>query len=265
MLTTHGVIVERRGRRTLDNISINVRPGELVMVLGPNGAGKSTLLRILSGELPPTQGEARLDDVNVTRMPPLQRAQRIAVLPQDHHVAFPFTSLAVATLGRFAISGGVPGADDERAALDALAQTDAAHLADRPYTALSGGEQMRVQLARVLAQIAHATLRQPAYLLLDEPLTALDLAHQHTVLRLVAGLAHDGAVGVVAVLHDVNLALSYADRVLLMQDGRIVVADAPAAALTPDHIQNVFGVSAVRLPHPTNGTKSVLVVDSSVQ
>jgi iron complex transport system ATP-binding protein len=226
----------------LDRVELDLRPGELLAVVGPNGAGKSTLLATLSGERRPSSGEVTLDGTALSRFKPLELARRRAVLPQESSLEFDFTALEVTLLGRMPFTGGRESPRDIEIARAALRLADAAHLETRRYPTLSGGERGRVQLARVLAQIWHeATPTRDRYLLLDEPTSSLDLAHQHGTLAVAKGLALEG-VGVLAVLHDLNLAAAYADRVAVLQRGALVALGAPRAVLTSSLLEHTFGL-----------------------
>lgn len=238
----------RRGRREiLRGVDLRLAPGEFVGVLGPNGAGKSTLLAAICGELPLERGEVLFAGENLRAMSPRERAQRLALLPQESTLQFPFTVFEVAQLGRIP-HPPQPGRD-ERIVEEALRAAGAWHLADRLYPTLSGGERQRVQFARVLAQLGGAPEGLPQALLLDEPTSALDLEHQHTILRVARDLAARG-VAVLAILHDLGLASTYADRLLLLRGGHIVAEGTPWEVLTEQTVAEVFGVRATVLQHP---------------
>lgn len=235
-------------RRLLAGVSLAVRPGELHVVLGVNGAGKSTLLKLLAGDLQPSKGEVILNDRPMRAWSLRQRARLRAVLPQGDNLRFAFTAREVVTLGRQAAYGGTEAAETAlvSAALEAF---DASALADRSYLQLSGGERQRVQLARVLAQLSrvHGQADEPMYLLLDEPTAALDLAHQHACMSLLRRKLATG-LGVLAVLHDINLAGRYADTVSLLHEGLLLAQGAPAAVLRPETLQRAYGSKLRFLP-----------------
>lgn len=235
----------RIGRQwLLEQVSLALRPGELLALLGPNGAGKSTLLRLLTGEARPTRGGITLDGRPLQDWPSRALARRRAVLPQSSVLAFPFTVLEVVLLGRTPHCVGSERERDRDIAWQALAAADIVPLAERLYTTLSGGERQRVQLARVLAQIWEPPRDgEVRYLLLDEPVASLDLAHQHGVLALTHRLSREG-VGVLAVLHDLNLAAQYADRVAMLASGRLQAVGAPRQVLTEERVEQVFRVRA---------------------
>jgi iron complex transport system ATP-binding protein len=179
-----------------------------------------------------------LDGTPLDRFPPRELARRRAVLPQQASVAFALPARAIVALGR------LPHDGDGGAVAAALGQAGIAHLADRAYPTLSGGEQQRVHLARVLAQLAGP---EGAYLLLDEPVAALDIAHQIAIVELARSLARAG-IGVLMVLHDLNLAARVADRILLLRDGRLHGIGPPGAILRPDMLEAVFGLRLAERP-----------------
>jgi len=233
----------------VDGITFTVARGSTVALLGGNGAGKTTLLRCLCGELRPDEGAASLLGRPLADWPARERARRLAMLPQQSRLAFAFTVLEVVLLGRLPHADRAPAAHDREIARESLARTGCAHLAGRLWPTLSGGEQQRVQLARVLAQIAECAPGAPAALLLDEPVASLDLPHQHATLALAHELADRGGA-VLLSLHDVNLAAQHADRVLLLREGRLIAAGPPRLALTTDTIREAYGTEAMMLRHP---------------
>ena len=238
----------RIGAKTLvDGISLCLRPGEVLAVIGANGAGKTTLLRLLSGELRPTAGAVRLDGLARASSDAETLARRRAVLPQQSTLTFGFTALEVVLLGRTPHrTRHTHDLDVARRAMQAAGVT---HLAERSYPTLSGGEQQRVHLARALAQIWDAPAEGHRYLLLDEPTASLDLAHQHGVLRTARRCAKAG-VGVLAVLHDLNLAAQHADRIAVLCRGCLVAEGPPEAVLTPEIIRRAFDISVFVIEHP---------------
>ncbi|MEM0961942.1 MAG: heme ABC transporter ATP-binding protein [Bacteroidota bacterium] len=249
MLTLDQVSV-RIGRATLlDGLSLAVEPGRVLAIVGPNGAGKTTALRLLAGEMRPTEGAVHLDRSPLASLDTNALAQRRAVLPQKSALAFGFTALDVVLLGRTPHRS--THRDNRLAAARAMERAGVHHLASRRYPTLSGGEQQRVHLARTLAQLdgGDATAGADRYLLLDEPTSALDLAHQHTVLGVARQQAAAG-VGVLTVLHDLNLAAQYADRIAVLAEGALVAIGSAEAVLTPAVIQQAFGISVLVMQNP---------------
>lgn len=227
----------------LDDVSVGVAGGELLGVVGPNGAGKTTLLKALGGDVELTSGLVYIDERPLSEFDARELARRRAVMPQSSYLPFLFTAREVVRMGR-APWEGERGEREHGAKLTdyAMSLTDTRDYAIRAYPTLSGGEQSRVTLARVLAQ-------ETPILLIDEPTAHLDLRHQHLVLQLARELASEGAA-VVAVLHDLNLAAMYADTALVLQRGAVIASGAVADALHPDVLSPVFGIDFVLQPHP---------------
>jgi iron complex transport system ATP-binding protein len=248
MIQARQIEVIRGGRPILARQDITLRPGGLSVVLGPNGAGKSTLLKVLTGSLQPDHGSVFYDSVPLPEFDPRGIARRRAVLGQNTHLNFDFSVFEVVMLGRIPHLTGWESPQDRDACLKALQAVEMLEFRNRSYPSLSGGEQQRVNLARVLAQLscpeARTRGRQASWLFLDEPTSALDLRHQHAVLGLVKALARDRGIGVLAILHDLNLALRYADQVILLADGRQIAAGPPARTLTTANVAAVYGVQA---------------------
>jgi len=233
-LSARGVGFAYRDGHGVDGIDLDVAPGEIVGLLGPNGAGKSTLLRVLSGVLGPYRGSIRLDGDELSGLRRLEVARRLAVVPQESPPDLPYTALETVLLGRHPHLEGLAFESDRDvetalAALDALSARD---LAGRPLAELSAGERQRVTAARALAQ-------QTPLLLLDEPTSFLDLRFQVELFDLLRGLAAEGRA-IVAVLHDLNLAAEYCDRVVLLRDGRTHAAGPTAETLTYAHLTAVY-------------------------
>jgi iron complex transport system ATP-binding protein len=270
-LRADAVVVRAGAAELLRGVSLELRAGEVLAVVGPNGAGKSTLLRTMAGDLTPSAGEVQLDGRPLRSWSLRERALRRAVMIQDTTLAFPWRAAEVVMLGRIPHHGGNPGPEDHELVARLLAEVDASWLADRAYATLSGGERQRVQLARALAQLwspvgdpgpqptptdtaaglaGSLAGRSPArYLLLDEPTASLDLRHQHLALRLLRRTAADG-VGILVVLHDLNLAAEHADRIALVRDGMVVEVGTPSEVLRTDLLEAVFAVPMLVVPHP---------------
>jgi len=247
MLAARNITLQIGARVLLDEFSAEFAEGEVSIVAGPNGAGKTTLLRCLDGELCPARGRVELARRPLGDWPRAELARRRAVLPQHSALDFPFTALDVALMGRMPHS--TSHAENRAIAERALGLCDCAQLAERAYTGLSGGEQRRVQIARVLAQIFSPGM-PGRFILLDEPAASLDVRHQYELLRLLRGLSRDSNIGVVCTLHHLNLAAQFADRALLIHNGRLRADGAPREVFTQRLIGEVFGLEAAVGGHP---------------
>lgn len=257
-LAARGVGVRIGERALLEDVSLDIAPGEIVALAGPNGAGKSTLLRALAGDLTPTSGEVLLDGRLVTGFRARELALRRAVLPQQTIMQFAFAAREVVAMGRHPhTSRRDDFGQDEAIIAASMLRTETTALAERSYPSLSGGEQSRVSLARVLAQEA-------PILLLDEPTAALDLRHQQAVLAIARELASGGAA-VLAVLHDLNLAAAYADRVALLSAGRLAAVGRPWDVLTAEILSAIFDHPIVIVPHPARDCPLVIPLPHEVK
>lgn len=254
MLSAENLEVRRGARCVLQGIGLQLRAGEIFGVLGPNGAGKSTLLDALSGELVLNAGQVLLADRSLHQWPSRERALRLAVLPQQSSLSFGFRVEEVVAMGR--LPHGEGRAADLRVVAAALAAADALHLQGRSYLTLSGGERQRVHLARVLAQLWPGA--EGRVLLLDEPTAALDPLHQHSTLQAVRGFAEQGAA-VMVILHDLNLAARYCDRLLLLHEGCEHLQGTVEEVLQAQPLREVFGLDVLVQRHPERGHPLVVV------
>jgi iron complex transport system ATP-binding protein len=244
MIAAHDIGLQRHGRAVLQAVNLVARPGRVLALVGPNGAGKSSLLGVLSGQLRATVGVASLDGVPLADWAPRVLAQRRAMLSQRVQLGFAFSVDEVVMLGRSPHGGRHDDRRDRRVVESALRAAHAWALRGRSYLALSGGEQQRVQLARVLAQVWEPG-SGASWLLLDEPEAGLDIAHQHFMLRRARGLAADG-FGVIVVLHELNLAARYADDVAVLAAGRLRRLGPPEEALDAALLSEVYDMPLVR-------------------
>lgn len=243
-LKATGVAVAVQGKTLLHPLSASFAAGQVTAILGPNGAGKSTLMSVLTGQRQPGAGQVELNGQPWRCFEPAELAKLRAFVAQESAVAFDFSVREVVELGRYPHRKEVSRSEID-ISTQAMQASAVEHLADRPINTLSGGEKARVHLARALAQVWEARPQGDArWLLLDEPTAALDLEHQHRVLRLARQWAQSHGVGVVAVLHDLNLALRYSDRCVVLQRGQLVADGVTAKVLTPERIASVWGVVA---------------------
>ncbi|MFG2227010.1 ABC transporter ATP-binding protein [Streptomyces sp. NPDC048644] len=252
-LTARDLTLAYEDRTVVDGLDLDVPQGAVTVVVGPNACGKSTLLRALGRLLRPRRGAVLLDGTDLARIPTKTIARSVGLLPQT-----PVAPEAI-TVGDLVARGRQPhqrwwqqwSDDDERAVTEAMERTDVAQLAERAVDELSGGQRQRVWIAMALAQ-------ETDLLLLDEPTTYLDIAHQVEVLDLVRQLNHDRGRTVVAVLHDLNQAARYADHLVAMKAGRIVAQGRPGEVVTAGLVQEVFGLEAVVVPDPVTGSPLVV-------
>ncbi|MEU5607275.1 ABC transporter ATP-binding protein [Streptomyces sparsogenes] len=240
------VTIEAAGAQLVDGIRLSAGSGTFVGLVGPNGSGKSTLLRSVYRALRPTSGAVRLDGEDLHAMDARAAARVLAALPQEASAEFDFTVAEVVAMGRLPHRDRTAASDREICAR-AMTRTGVAHLADRGFLGLSGGEKQRVLIARALAQ-------QPRVLVLDEPTNHLDIAHQLEVLSLVRA----GGLTVLAALHDLNLAAAHCDVLYVITGGRIVASGPPRDVLRPPLLAEVFGVRAHPVPHPETGAVQLL-------
>lgn len=241
MISAERVSFAYRDTLVLDQVTATAEDGDFVGLIGPNGSGKTTLLRTLYAALKPRAGQVQIDDVRVDALKPVELARRIAVVPQEGAPELPLTVVDMVLLGRAPLRSMFRSYSrhDHRQAASALRRVNARDLAERSFNTLSGGEKQRVLVARALAQEAD-------HLLLDEPTNHLDIRYQHEILALIRTLA----ITTVVVLHDLNLAARYCDRLILLDRGTVVSSGTPDAVLRPDVLEPVYGVRMRRLDEP---------------
>lgn len=241
MLEALGITVRRGSRTVLDGVDLRLRPGEVVAVCGPNGAGKSTLLSVLAGDLKPDAGTVTFGGVAIREFGAASLALQRAVLEQSPHVAAPFRVVDLVGLG--ASCAAIAVRDAVPLARDAMQIAEVLHLAQARTDRLSGGEGARTHLARVLAQLAAGRRGGGGrYLLLDEPTASLDMSHQIAAMRAIRTVAADGG-GALTILHDLNLAAAFADRIVLLSNGMGVAEGPPSEVFCEDTLSEVFGVT----------------------
>ncbi len=252
-LRAAGVTAGYGGRVVLDNVSLTLHAGEILGMIGPNGSGKSTLIRAITRVVPLQAGTVHLGGRDVRGMRAADVARYAAVVPQSASVPGEFTGLELVLLGRTPHLRLLQseGPRDIAIARRALAQSDAAHLADRPVAETSGGERQRLLIARALAQ-------EPRLLLLDEPTAHLDITHQVAVFELVTARCREDGLAVLAVVHDLTLAAQFCDRLLLIADGRVLADGLPDDVLHPDLLSRAYGGRVSVITHPATGRPVVV-------
>lgn len=238
MFYAFDVSFSRRKRSVISDINLELRTGELTVVIGPNGAGKSTLLKLLTGDLKPTSGKVWFDGHSLQEWSVRDLANRRAVLSQSTNLVFPFTVHEVISL---ALPEAIYAEDKLAVIQDILNMFDLNGFEHRLFQELSGGEQQRVHLARVVCQLKCGEVNKPKLLFLDEPVSSLDIKHQINVLTTVRNLLSPH-LGAFVILHDLNLAAAFADRIIIIHEGRIVANDTMANALKSDTLSEVFGI-----------------------
>jgi len=255
LLAFQSATVGYAGVAVVSSASIAIHAGEVVGLVGPNGAGKSTLLRAVTGDAELQQGRLAIAGIDSRTLAPLQRARIVGVVPQQVTAAFALPARDFVAMGRHARLArfASPGQRDLDVVDEALMLTDTARLAERPTDELSGGDLQRLALAQALAQ-------EPQVLLLDEPVSHLDLNHRLQILDLVRDLAADRGLGILAVFHDIDLAARYSDRIAVVAEGSLSPAESPERAITAESVRAVFGVRAVVGTDPVTGSVSVTPV-----
>lgn len=251
-LSIKNFYLELGNKLILDNVSTKFHANELTILLGPNGTGKSSLLKMITKEIP-TGGDIFYFRQASKDWENSQLAKHMGVLPQSSTLSFNFSVREVVELGALTLDASKK--EVTKIAEKYMELTDISHLADRLYPSLSGGEKQRVHLSRVLTQLEQSG--ENKIVLLDEPTSALDLSHQHKTLQLAKSLTDNGAC-VITVIHDLNLAAQYADRILLLNDGNIVADGTPWSTLTKERISQVYQWDVEVIAHPQNGHPVIL-------
>ena len=255
MLAVEDIHFAYRGSPVLDGLDLSVGEGELVGVVGPNGSGKTTLMRLISGVLEPSSGRIRLGGVDAATLSSSERARLVSVVPQDSQLPLGFSVLELVLMGRNPHLKLLQweGDSDLEVATQAMKLTETLDLAERSLGALSGGERQRAVVAMALAQ-------QAPLLLLDEPTSSLDLAHQTGIMDLVKSVQEKRGGGVLVAMHDLTLAAQYCSRIVMLADGRSYAEGLPRDVLTREVISKVYGAEVFILSHPRGGTPVVLPV-----
>jgi iron complex transport system ATP-binding protein len=263
MIAARNVSVSLGRREIISGIDFEAHPGKLSAIVGPNGSGKTTFLKALCGDVA-YEGDISINGRKTSTLKPWEVAAMRAVLPQQTTLAFPFTVREVVKLGLVGGRSGALAGENDRLPERALARVDLDGFAGRYYQELSGGEQQRVQLARVLCQVWAPVLEgKPRYLLLDEPVSSLDIKHQLIIMDIARDFAKRGG-GVVAILHDLNLTAMYADQVFVMHWGRLAAAGSPDSVLSDELMSRVFDCPLKVGALPAGGVPFVLPQSASL-
>ncbi|MBD8893644.1 heme ABC transporter ATP-binding protein [Roseibium litorale] len=243
-----GLHYARDGKAILTDISFDVAPGQILGIIGPNGAGKSTLIKLLAGEIRPDRGSINFLEKPLSQWRGRLFSREVAYLPQTLPASDSYSVRELVTLGRYPWHGPLRrlSREDREAVTRALEETDSMRHADRLVSTLSGGERQRVWIAMVLAQARR-------FLLLDEPTSALDLAHQARTLELLRQIAHQRGMGVVLIVHDLNLAARYCDRLMALRDGRLVAVSTPHDVMSAETLTQVYDIPIEVFQHPVDG------------
>lgn len=255
MIELHQVQFSWQARTLLHPLDLRLSTGQVCGLLGHNGSGKSTLLKLLAGQLSPSTGEIHLDGQALAAYSSRDLARRLAYLPQHPPATDQLTVSELVRFGRQPWHGlfGRFGREDQQAVTRAMQLTQTTGLAERQVDSLSGGERQRVWLAVLLAQ-------QTRYLLLDEPTSALDIAHQVDVLALIRRLSHDLGLGIIIVMHDINMAARYCDRLVALRAGRLIADGSPAEMLTAANLERIYQLPMQVMSHPVSGEPVSLVI-----
>ncbi|WP_342332126.1 heme ABC transporter ATP-binding protein [Pedobacter sp. FW305-3-2-15-E-R2A2] len=246
MLIADHISYETGKRMLVKDVSFSIRPGEMLVILGANGAGKSTLLRMLSGERKPSKGSLTLHDKEVSHYSSPELALKRAVLNQQNVVNMAFMAQEIVMMGRYPHYQNNPSPKDKEICEEVMKLTGTTHLSERSYLSLSGGEQQRVQLSRILVQIWDIP---NALLLMDEPVSGLDLQYQQQTLAIAKALSKRGFM-VISILHDINLAAQYADRILMLKNGRKWYDGTASEVLNTKNIYEVFEIDSDVFTNP---------------
>jgi len=258
MMEVENVHFAVKNKSLLQEINFKAQTGEFWAIVGANGAGKSTLMKLLSKELVPTSGKISFHEKDLKKYSLKELAQKRAVLAQQNVITLSFTVHEIVLMGRYPFYDSKPSQRDLSIVDHCLQKVGIIHFKDRLYPTLSGGEQQRVQLARTLAQIWEV---REGFILLDEPTSGMDLLHQYETFQLAREMTQKG-YGVIAVVHDLNFALQYADRVLMLKKGQVFASGKPSEVLTGENIKEAFGVS-VRIIQPDDTPFPVIIPEAS--
>jgi len=263
MIEIHQLTINIGKKKILDRINFELNPGEVVAVIGANGAGKSTLLKAIAGQLPAAGGQIMFSRRTLNEWSARELAATRAVLSQSIQLSFSLSVLDVVMLGRFPFSQNEPEQESKAIAFWALEKVNLKEMAYRDLHTLSGGERQRAHFARVLCQLYDSRKNAHKYLLLDEPTASQDLSQQHRLLSLARQASRDYNYGVLMVLHDMNQAARFADRIIMLRKGKLIAAGQPRQVLTEQHIYRAFDMNCLVQDHPVYDCLHVTTLDNA--
>lgn len=258
MMEIRSLSVSKGKKQILKNINLDIRPSEILAIVGTNGSGKSTLLNCIAGFETAKTGTVFLNEKQLSDYSQITLAQMRAFLSQQTYIYYPIKVLDVVMMGRFPYQSTEREQESKKIAEQILSDLGIIHFSNRIVNSLSGGEQQKVHLARVLTQMVAPQTPHHRFLLLDEPLKGLDLAQQHYILKHIKKAAKNG-LGVVMVLHDLNLVAQYADRVIMIHNSEVLVEGTPEKVLSPKYIYTTYGVEVQVNPHPVSQRPMITV------
>jgi len=264
MLKTENIHFHIGKKQILNGISAEFHPGEFNMILGPNGSGKSTFLKIFSGEINQYSGSVLYEGEKISHHKKEELAKRRAVMSQQPELSFPLMVEEVVMMGRYPHFSFNPNKKDEDICNEVMKQMNLLSFKERNYLTLSGGEKQRVQYARVLAQIWQKPEKGYRYLFLDEPLTSLDINYQQEFLQVAAKFTENNIV-LIAVMHDINLAIQYADKLFFLKEGELIAHGKPKDILTEELIKDVFNVPVIIINNPVTNAPLVVYHNNAVK
>jgi len=264
MLKTENIHFHIGKKQILKGISAEFSAGEFNMILGPNGSGKSSFLKIFSGEIDQYSGSVLYDGEKISHYKKEELAKRRAVMSQQPELSFPLMVEEVVMMGRYPHFTFNPNKKDEEICNEVMKQMNLTSFKERNYLTLSGGEKQRVQYARVLAQVWEKPATGHRYLFLDEPLTSLDINYQQEFLQVAARFTENNVV-LIAVMHDINLAIQYADKLFFLKEGELIAHGKPKDILTEELIKNVFNVPVTIINNPVTNTPLVVYHNNAVK
>ncbi len=257
MLKTESISWHVGKKQILKNVSLEFCAGEFNMILGPNGSGKSSFLKIFGGEMSGYDGNVFYENENLHSIKKDALARQRAVMSQQPELSFPLSVEEVVMMGRYPHFAFNPGKKDQSICEEVMDRMDLHSFRNRNYLTLSGGEKQRVQFARVLSQVWEQPANGARYLFLDEPLTSLDINYQHEFLQLAKSFTSTDTV-LVAVIHDINLAIQYGDKLFFLKEGELVARGKPLAVISERLIENVFNVKSTIVDNPVTGSPLVI-------